>query len=223
MTDSVHEALKIPLGERVDYLTMVASLASADGVVQAEELDALRALGNRLALPPEKMTDVVLAAGQREAHHSKKAIERLRGSELRFKLLADALAIALADGSVDPGEDEAIRGLAKQLGVRDDQLAALRKVADAVKKAAAEGASESEMRHLGERCAADLAAVGVPLGALAVGSAFGLSAVGVSSGMSALWLGLGLAGGLGVAIGAGIGTMLGVRWLYRRLGERSAG
>jgi uncharacterized tellurite resistance protein B-like protein len=211
-----HEAAKIPLAERVDYLTLVASLAAADGVASGEELDAIHALGERLGLDDAQRTPALLAARERDPERSRAALERLARSDLRFTLLADCLALAHADGSVAPDEDEAIRGLAGALGVGSDQLSVLRDYAAALRKAAA-GAPEAELKSVGEQVASRLAAVGIPLGALAVGSAYGASAVGIGSGVAALAIGLGIAGGLGVAIGLGIGTMMGVRWLHRRL------
>lgn len=204
-----HQALEISLAERVDYMMILASMAGADVVISSEESDRIRALCSELHLP-ESETAQVMAASQAATASVKRHVEGLRSSPLRFTLLSDCLGLAHADGTYGPEEQKEIHALARALGIDDAQVATLEHVASELRRAEGPPAHHD---HLKEK----LAAVGVPLGAMATASAVGLTAAGVSTGMASVALGLGIATGFGAALGLGAGTLLGVRWLKKKL------
>jgi uncharacterized tellurite resistance protein B-like protein len=214
-SSKLHEAHDIPLSERVDYLTIVASMAGADVSIAPEELEKLRELCKALDLPPRE-TEQVLATSRRPTAMIDRHFEALKASPLRFALLSDCLSLAYADGEYAESERKEIAALARALDVAGPQLAALEECALSINEASAHG-HEGEWKKRGEKLASQLAAVGIPVGAVAALSAVGLSTAGVSTGAAALIMGLGLATGLGAVVGLSVGTVLGLRWLHDRV------
>lgn len=206
--------------DRLAYLTVVASIASADSVVSGKETDALRELCRAHRLDDDATQRVVSVAQNRRTEEVESALARLRDSPLRFTLMTDCLHLAYADDTVVVEEEQALAELAGRLKISEPQMKALRESVEAVRAAQRAGASDHELEKLGERVGARLAAVGVPVGALAIGGALGAGVAGMSTGVAALGLGLGVASGFGVALGVGIGTIYGVRWLHDKIRGR---
>jgi uncharacterized tellurite resistance protein B-like protein len=213
-----HEALRLPVHERADYLTVVAAMLAADGVVDPAELAKLRELCKALELPVAEMGDVLANAEHPSPERVRTTLSRLRDSDLKFSLMTDCIFMAYADGRVAPEEEAEIRSLSDALGISMTQVAALRRYVEAVNQAVQGKVPPDRAKKLVGEAIASAASVGVPIGAIAVsGSVFGLSAAGITSGLAALGLGLGMATGVGVAVGIGIGSYFGVRWLYKRV------
>ena len=211
---AAHPALAVPLSERVDYLTVIASMAGADVVLDQSELEKLQELCRALEIPEEQAEKIVETA-RRPTHTIARHIESLRSSDLRLSLLTDCLAIAYADGEYAKGEKEEIMALAAQLGVTGEQVAALEETFRSLH--AAEIQEQSRQHHGAAAIANRLAGVGIPLGLAGGVSAFGLASTGIASGATAVAMGLGLATGFGAALGAGVGTIMGIRWLHDKL------
>jgi uncharacterized tellurite resistance protein B-like protein len=215
MSEAPHEALQLTLDERVDYLAVVASIAAVDVKLQNSEKAKLRELGRALELPEDRMREV-LDVAERPAGSVDDRVARLRSSDLRFTLLTDCICLAHADADFGEEEQAEIARIATALGVSGTQLAAMVEYVVAARAAAKSDDASSHQRK-GEELAGKLAALGVPLGAVGAASALGLVATGASSGLAALALGFGAASGLGLVMGAGVGTFMGVRWLRKRL------
>ncbi|HEX3598015.1 MAG TPA: hypothetical protein VHU80_23055 [Polyangiaceae bacterium] len=209
-----HEAHDIPLAERVDYLTIIASMAGADVSLAPEELGKLRELCRALELP-EKETQQILDTAHRPTKTVERHLDSLKSSPLRFTLISDCLSLAYADGEYAKSERAEIISLARSLDVNDEQLGALEECAKALNEAHAKDHPE-DWKKKGEKLGQKLAAVGIPIGAVGALSAVGLSTAGISSGATALVLGLGLASGLGAVLGLSVGTVMGIRWLHDR-------
>lgn len=214
MTTQPHEALGVPLAERIDYLTVIASMAGADVVLDRSELDQLEALCRALEIPAEAAEKIVDTARQ-PTRTVVRHIENLRSSPLRFALLTDCIALAYADGKYVAGERAEIHTLASELGVTEEQVAALEETYLTLHSR--EIAEQDRKHHGASAVAARLAAAGIPLGIAGGISAFGLSATGAASGAAAVALGFGVATGFGAVLGAGLGTIVGVRWLAGHL------
>lgn len=219
MSNEAHQALTAPMAERVDYLMVLASLAGSDVVLRPAETAALRDLAARLALS-DADTARVLEASQRPSHLVARHVESLAGSELRFALLSDCVAMALSDGEYAAGERTEIATLADRLGVSREQLRALEEAAEALRAADLAAHPEQERARRVRDVESRLAAVGVPLGMTGIASMVGLSLSGAATGTGAVVLGLGFATGLGAAVGAGLGTVMGLRWLMGKLGSK---
>lgn len=214
MVSQTHEALSVPLPERVDYLTVIASLVGADVALDPDELEQVRSLCKVLEVPDAEAEKIVETA-RRPTHSVVRHIDSLKGSHLRFALLTDCIALAYADGEYAKGERTEILSLAHQLGVTDEQVAALE---DAYRSLhAAEIKEHWNKHHDAAALANKLARVGIPLGIAGGISAYGLTTAGVVSGASAVAMGLGVATGFGAVLGAGLGTIVGVRWLHERI------
>lgn len=211
---SNHEAMSVPLPERIDYLTVIASMVGADVVLDPAELEQIRSLCRALEIPDEDARKI-LETAQRPTRSIVRHVENLRGSNLRFALLTDCIALAYADGDYAKGERKEIMGLAAELGVTSEQISALEEAYRSLHEK--EIQEQSKQHHGASAIAARLAAAGIPLGLGGGISAFGLSAAGVASGATAVAMGLGIATGFGAVLGAGIGTVVGVRWLHEHL------
>ena len=224
MSEEKHPALELTEAERVDYLTVVASMAAADGHVDDVEISRLRESCKALKLDAAGIGTVIAAAEQPDETRLDEILERLKGAKTRFTLITDVLFMAHADDDYDSAERVKVLRLAEAVGVTADQVVALEKYVEALKKggkADAGGVSEKDLKKLGGDVAATLASAGVPVAAVAVsGSVFGLSAAGITSGLATLGLGMGMTGGLFAVAALGAGTFFGVRWLYKKAVER---
>jgi uncharacterized tellurite resistance protein B-like protein len=194
-----------PLEDRAAYATIVASMAAADDVLSAVELRKLEELCRALDLPGESSQAVTQSAKTHDAGAVAAALARLCESDLRFTLFADCLRLAYVDDGVLPSEERALREVAAELRIADEQVEALRRTVEAER--GTEGTSKAA------DTVKELAAVGIPASAVALASAAGLSSAGI--GVAAT--GLGMATGIGAVVGLGIGTVLAVRWLHHRL------
>jgi uncharacterized tellurite resistance protein B-like protein len=210
-----HEALGVPLAERVDYLMIIASMAGADVVLASAETDKLRQLCRQLELS-EGETQRVLAAAHRPTATVERHLDALKASPLRFTLLSDCLSLAYADGEYSKGERKEIHALARALGIDDPQVSALEECVQALRKAADQEVGGDHHQHV-EKLAERLAAVGIPVGVVATLSALGLTSAGVSTGAASLLMGLGIASGFGAVLGLSVGTVMGVRWLHEKI------
>lgn len=214
MTTKHHDARDLPLQQRIDYLMIVASMAGADVVLDQAEMDQLKNLCGELGLP-EKETEKILTASHRPTASIERHLEGLKGSPLRFTLLSDCISLAYADDVYGKDEQHEVHELARALDVSTEQLAAIEKFVEAAHKAAS--GHDGDHHKIGKTIAQDLAAVGVPIGAVAAVSAVGLEMAGVSTGLAALGMGLGIATGFGAVLGIGIGSYMGVKWLKKKL------
>lgn len=202
-----HPAAALPRTERVDYLTVVASMAMVDGVVRAEEVDRLDALCTQFALEPGDAASVAEAAQHPDAVQVRALLERLASSDLRFTLVADLVGMALADDEYAGTEREEVRAVAEILGVADEQIAA-------IEAWAASARAPSKRSEVAE----GLATAGVPLAVVALsGSVWGMGAGTFATGLYASSLSAGMGTGLGVSMGLGMCSYVGMRWLYGRL------
>jgi uncharacterized tellurite resistance protein B-like protein len=213
-----HEALNLAVSERADYLTVVAAMLAADGVVDPAELAKLRELCKALELPATEMGEVLATADKPSPDRVRSTLTRMKNSDLKFALMTDCIFMAYADGRVVPEEEAEIASVSDALGISARQVASLRKYVEAVNKVVEGNLPADQAKKILGEAVAGTASVGVPVAAIAVsGSVFGLSAAGITSGLAALGLGFGMLTGLGVAIGIGVGSYAGVRWLYRKV------
>jgi uncharacterized tellurite resistance protein B-like protein len=216
-SQKTHEAHDIPLAARVDYMTIIASMAGADVSLAPEEMAKLRELCGALELP-ERETQHILDTAHRPTASIERHLDTLKSSPLRFSLLSDCLSLAYADGEYAKSERNEIASLAKALEVSDEQLAALEDCARAVAEAHAKQ-NATDWKAKSEKLAARLAGVGIPIATVGALSAVGISTAGISTGAAALAMGLGIASGLGAVLGLSVGTVMGIRWLHARIGR----
>src|SRR5262249_52487513 len=96
-----HAALALTESERIDYLTVVASLVFADGVIDEREMVRLRSLCKALALStPGEDAVVASASGPDRGQVEKILADIKQDNALCIALLTDALIIVFADGKL---------------------------------------------------------------------------------------------------------------------------
>ncbi len=189
-----HPARDIPEAERIDYLTVVASMAFADHDASDDELNQVRRLCRHMELSPDGADKVLAAARDPDGTAVDAILERLRPSDLRFALLVDAIDIAFTDREIVPSEAAEIDALAKRLDIPAAQVALLRKYVQAKLNAPPDDPEATE------KAAAALVGAGIPAAGLAVATVIGAP----------------LVAGAGVAAALGVGSYVSVRWLLRR-------
>jgi len=129
---------------------------------------------------------------------------------LRYGLMMNLVDTVFADDDFSPEEEKAIALAQEQLSISDDQVAAIEKFVDQMRKIRARGLDDNYAMDAAKTAASGLAAVGVPIAAIYFsGSVIGLSAAGITSGLASLGALIGLGGmvpgiGLAVLVGAGI-------------------
>lgn len=110
--------------DRRDYVTIVATVAAADGALTGAEVARVRKLVSLIGLPERAEADIagatVVPPASVEAFKT-----RLRGSPLRHALLADCLLVAQSDGLVQESEKAELMGIRSELGVTEDEFFAL--------------------------------------------------------------------------------------------------
>jgi len=216
MEKKKHPMADLPEDKRVNYLQAVATVAACDGSVKDAEVDLIRSLCKTLELSDKATGPVLSALYDPDSVPLKQILSNYSHDEARFTLLTEALFLVYSDGTMVSREETAIKNMAHDLRIDENQIAAMRQYVEAARRASEGGNTEIDLKKLGSDVAAGLASVGVPVTAVAVsGSVFGLSAAGVTSGLAALGLGLGMVPGLGVAIGIGVASYLGIKWLYK--------
>jgi uncharacterized tellurite resistance protein B-like protein len=212
-----HPLYKYPEDEKVEYLCVVSSIASADGKVSDAEIAKIREFCKTVNLSASSIGRVISAAENPLEVNFDKIFKKISKSELRYTLLTDMIFLAFADTEYTAGEKNEIKQIAKKLDIKEEQLIAIEKYVQAILKANDSGNTRDDLKKLGGDVAAGLASAGIPIGAVAVsGSVFGLSAAGITSGLAALGLGLGMTTGIGVVAAIGVASYLSVRWVYKK-------
>jgi uncharacterized tellurite resistance protein B-like protein len=215
MNEQTHPLASYPEVERIDYLSIVTSIASADGKVTDDEITKIREFCGAIGIGEIGIGMIIAAVEDPSIVDLQPILTRLSQTDLKFTLLTDMLFMAHADGIVVPGEEEEIRKIASMLNITQEQIEAINKYVEAVISAQHADRSESDWKELGCDIAGILASTGVPLGAVAIaGTVFGN---GLVSGLTALGMGMGLATGAGVAVSIGVCSYFGVRWLLKKI------
>lgn len=217
--ENKHPLINSSENEKIAYLSIVASIASADNNVSSEEIDNLLKLGDQVNLTSDGVGKIIAAAKDPNSAPIKQYISELKNSELKFTLIADMYFLGYADDKMTKDEISEIKSISNKLNVKSDQVEAIAKYVKAmIDQAKGKIEGKETLKNVGSEVAGSLAAAGVPLGAVAVsGSVFGLSAAGMTSGLAALGLGFGMATGIGAVAAIGVASFIGVRWAIRKL------
>ncbi|SHK12750.1 TerB family tellurite resistance protein [Hymenobacter psychrotolerans] len=116
--------------EKAAYLSVIASLASADREASATEIEFLQQLAHQAGLSGGA-TQQVLSAARDSTNDSIKAnLDALRGSDLRYSLVTDLISFARADGSYANDEEAMVNKIAAYLNITPQQTQALNQVVD---------------------------------------------------------------------------------------------
>jgi uncharacterized tellurite resistance protein B-like protein len=111
--------------EKGAYLGAIASIATADRHATEEEVDYLSQLADAAGLSQEQKEAVIKAAQEISDEDTKRCLDVLKTSELKFSLVTDLIAFAKADGDYSENEKKSIAKMADYLGVNKEQFSLL--------------------------------------------------------------------------------------------------
>jgi len=154
--------------EKTAYLSVIASLASADREASQAEAEFLHQLSQAAGLS-EGATQQVLNAAKDSTNQSvQQNLDALKGSDLRFSLVTDLISFARADGAYSNDEEAMVNKIATYLGINQQQQHTLENVVDQASQVphdANDPAKQGFLNGIGDK----LSSVGIPKGALMAG------------------------------------------------------
>jgi hypothetical protein len=206
--------------EQIEYLSVLSAVCYVDkefGDKEKRQLDILLA---QLKISDEgkaKIFSSVFNLKHEDKLADLEAIQNLGNSELKYTLISDLCLFSLVDSKFTDEEYQYIIGIGEALGITREQVDAIKSIQENLDKIKDIPSNSERFRQVLKDSASSLAAVGVPIGAIAVsGSVFGLSAAGITSGLAALGALVGggmLLGAVVVVPAIAIGTAFGVKKL----------
>ncbi|WP_259404569.1 TerB family tellurite resistance protein [Hymenobacter sp. HSC-4F20] len=154
--------------EKAAYLSVIASLASADREASAAEIEFLQQLSHQAGLSGGATQQVLTAAKDATNESIKGNLDALRGSDLRFSLVTDLISFARADGAYSNTEEEMVNKIAAYLGINQQQTQALEQVVDQAAQVPHDANDPAKQSFFGG-ITDKLSSVGIPKGALMAG------------------------------------------------------
>lgn len=215
-----HPLTKHPLERRKDYLTILASMAWADGSVSEDERKKLEGFCQLASLDKASLKEVLDEASREKSKDLRKHFDSLKDSDLRFTILTDCVFLSFADGHFGDDERAHILKTASGLGISQRQIDAISDYVKAVVHLG-QGVSKEDAERTGKKEAAELVAAGIPVEAVAIAGALvpcqGASDSEMKEVLKAFGIGLGIVTGLGPLVMLGLLGFRGVKWLFGKL------
>ena len=190
--------------EKTAYLSVIASMATADRQASQQEGEFLSQMAQVMGLSPQATQQVAQAAQDSTNESIKANLDALRGSNLRYSLVTDLVSFARADGSYTNDEEAMVNKISQYLGVNQEQVQTIENVVHQTQQAQQQQpdqAPQGLMDTLGDK----LRSVGIPPQA-ALGGLIAVAAPMVLSRVMGNRGGGGLGGMMG---GGGLGSVLG--------------
>lgn len=188
--------------EKTAYLSVIASLASADRQASEAEIDFLQQLAQAAGLSSGAAQQVVSAAQDTNNSTVQQNLDALKGSDLRFSLVTDLISFARADGAYSNDEEAMVNKISTYLGINQQQQHTLEQVVDQAEKVPHDASDPAKQSFFGG-ITDKLASAGIPKGAL-VGGLLGVVAPMILSRV----MGGGNRGGM-MSGGGGLGGLMG--------------
>ncbi|MFL7839910.1 MAG: hypothetical protein AB8I52_14100 [Candidatus Promineifilaceae bacterium] len=145
-------------------------------------------------------------------------IQELGNTDLKYTLISDLCLFALTDSAFSDEEYQYILGIGEILGITQEQVDTIKYIQEKLAKIKDIPPTSERFKLLLKDSSAKLAAVGVPVAAIAAsGTVSGLSAAGMTSGLAALGALVGggmLAGAVVVVPAIAVGSAYGVKKLF---------
>lgn len=116
--------------EKGAYLGAIASIATADREASQQEIEHIESLCRAARLSPEQTTHVVRAATELSENELNRCLDILKGSELKYSLVADLSTFAKADNDYSEAEAQNVQKIAQYLGVNQQQFSLLDQFAE---------------------------------------------------------------------------------------------
>ncbi|OWP64344.1 Tellurite resistance protein [Hymenobacter amundsenii] len=193
--------------EKAAYLSVIASLASADREASAPEIEFLQQLSQQAGLSGGSTQQVLSAAKDSNNQSVKANLDALRSSDLRFSLVTDLISFARADGAYSNTEEEMVNKISGYLGISQQQQHTLEQVVDQaanVPHDASDPAKQSFLGGIGDK----LESAGIPKNALMAGLLGIVAPMVISKVMGGGNRSQGMGGGGGM-LGGSMGGLLG--------------
>ncbi len=207
--------------ERVVYLSILSAICYVDKEFSDKEKHQLDVLLEQLEISDEgksKIYSSIFGLQHEDKIANLEAFQELDNTELKYTLISDLCLFALSDSTFSDEEYQYILGIGAILGITQEQVDAIKSIQENLVKIKDIPPTSERFRFVIKDSAARLAAVGVPIGAIAVsGSVTGLSAAGMTSGLAALGVLVGggmLAGAVIVVPAIAVGSAYGVKKLF---------
>ena len=115
--------------EKTAYLSAIASIATADKQASEEEIEYIVNLCDAASLSEVNKQTVINAAQENSGEELQRSLDILKNSELRFSLVTDLMAFAKSDNNYSEEESHYVQGVAKYLGVDQQQFSLLNQFA----------------------------------------------------------------------------------------------
>ena len=191
--------------EKTAYLSTIAALASADRSASEQETQFLTALAESAQLSPGAAQLVLAAANDSSNQSIAQHLDALKGSELRYSLVADIISFAKADDKYSGEEQQMMQKMAAYLGVNSEQVQALgQAVEQTQQQPAAQTEEQANSMFSGGGIGDMLRKVGIQPSTLAKGMLGILAPILISKVLSGR-SGGGMTGG-GMGSGGGLGS-----------------
>jgi hypothetical protein len=207
--------------EQIAYLSILSSVCYVDknfGDEEKRQLDILLAQLKISDVGKAKIYSSVFNLQHEDKLANLEAIQNLGNTELKYTLISDLCLFSLVDSNFADEEYQYILGIGEVLGITQEQVDAIKSVQEDLDKIKDIPSNSERFKQVIKNSAANLAGVGVPIGAIAAsGSVFGLSAAGITSGLAALGalVGGGMLAGAVIAVPAiALGAAYGVKKLF---------
>lgn len=111
--------------EKGAYLGAIASIATADRQATPEEVSYISQLTTAAHLSDEQKEAVLKAAREISDEDTKKCLDILKTSELKYSLVTDLIAFAKSDKSYTQEEQQTIAKMSQYLGINKEQFSLL--------------------------------------------------------------------------------------------------
>lgn len=116
--------------EKGAYLTAIASIATADTQVSEEEIEGITALCQSASLSEERTQEVLSAAETTDSEKLRRSLDIIKGSDLKYALVADLIAFAKLDSDYSEAEQKSVQSISEYLGVNQNQFSLLNQFTD---------------------------------------------------------------------------------------------
>jgi uncharacterized tellurite resistance protein B-like protein len=200
--------------QRVAFYGAMFAMAAADEPMQREELELIYETLDTDGLSDEARRGLYAYAIEPPALRDCLDLLSDAPESARHGLMLNLVEVAVSDYLLSEPERDALTDAQGALDVNDEQLAAMERYAEEVRRIRERGIDDNHAADAVKAAVSGMTAVGVPIAAVVYsGSVIGLSAAGITSGLAALGLGLGMIPGIGVAILIGTVAFVGLNKL----------
>jgi uncharacterized tellurite resistance protein B-like protein len=216
-----HPLEEYPEDERIVYLSVLSAICYVDKDFSDNEKHQLDILLKQLEISDDGKSRIyssIFSLQNEDKTANLETIQELGNTELKYTLISDLCLFASTDSAFSDEEYQYILGIGEILGITQEQVDTIKYIQEKLAKIKDIPPTSERFKLLLKDSSAKLAAVGVPVAAIAAsGTVSGLSAAGMTSGLAALGALVGggmLAGAVVVVPAIAVGSAYGVKKLF---------